>query len=189
MKKIFKAIAVLTATAAVGAGVGIAAGCNAGTNGTYYGEYHYMGAHGSVYGMVVEVTVENNIIKKVTNLTNSDNSYAKDVQGSDTWTFISPANTTWGWPEESVKNWTDHESWLFQQYEGRSVADVLEIPVYTDYAYVSDNNGGYVQDRGTMGEPCKVDYNAELGSSGLLLSGATQGSGRVLLAVQNALSK
>lgn len=189
MKKMFKALSVLAATAAVGTGVAFAAGCNTGLNGTYQGEYHYMGAHGSVYGMVVEVTVENNIITKVTNLTNSDNAYAKQVQGDAKWTVVSSAMPNYGWTDEAVANWKNHESWLLQQYEGRSVADVLDIKVYTDYGYKSDGNGGWIQDYGTMGEPCKVDFNKALEESGLLISGATQGSGRAALAIQNALKK
>lgn len=185
MKKIFKAVSVLVASTALCAGIATASACS-GSNGTYYGEYHYMGAHGSVYGMVVEVTVENNIITKVKNITNSDTEYAKEVQNNETWTFISSAMPNWGWSEDSVKNWTDHECWLLQQYEGWAVADVLDVPVYTDYAYVKQGDG-YVQDYGTMGEPCKQDWNKALADSGLLIAEATQGSGRVLLAVQNAL--
>lgn len=188
MKKIFKGIAVLAATAAVGTGVAFAAGCG-GSDGTYHGEYHYMGAHGSVYGIVVEVTVENNIITKVKNLTNSDDEYAKSVQKGEKWTFVSSAMPNWGWTDEAVANWTSHENWLFQQYEGRSVSEILDLKVYTDYAYKSDGNGGWTQDYGTMGEPCKVDWNVDLQESGLLISGATQGSGRVALAVKDALSK
>lgn len=95
----------------------------------------------------------------------------------------------YGWTDEAVANWKNHESWLLQQYEGRSVADVLDIKVYTDYGYKSDGNGGWIQDYGTMGEPCKVDFNKALEESGLLISGATQGSGRAALAIQNALKK
>ena len=107
MKKIFKGIAILAATAAVGTGVAFAAGCG-GTDGTYHGEYHYMGAHGSVYGMVVEVTVKNNVITKVKNLTNSDDAYAKEVQEGKTWTFVSAAMPDYGWDKDSVANWTSH---------------------------------------------------------------------------------
>ena len=189
MKKVFKGIAILAATAAVGTGVAFAAGCNTGLNGTYHGEYHYTGAHGSVYGMVVEVTVKNNIITKVKNLTNSDDSYAKEVQAGDRWTFVSPAMPNYGWTDDAVKNWTEHESWLMQQYEGRTVAEILDLKVYTDYGYKSDGNGGWIQDYGTMGEPCKIDFNKGLEESGLLISGATQGSGRVALAIQDALNK
>ena len=197
MKKIFKSMAILAATAAVGAGVGVAAGCNVGTNGTYYGEYHYLGEHGVVYGFVAEVTVENNIIKSVKNLTNSNNEYAKKVQEGKTWAFVSGVG--YGWTEDNLNNWEDHEKWLMQQYNNWSVADILAIPVYTDYAYTPalDADGNpimgeygptYKQDFNTMGEPCKADWNKDLVESGLLISEATQGSGRVLLAVQNALN-
>ncbi|MDE6597412.1 MAG: hypothetical protein K2K60_02095 [Clostridia bacterium] len=189
MKKIFKGLAILAASTAVCAGIGLAAGCSDNSNGTYHGEYHYMGSHGSVYGIVVEVTVKNNIITKVKNLTNSDDAYAKSVQKDATWTFVSSAMPDYGWTDKAVENWTSHENWLLQQYEGRSVKDILNLNVYTDYAYKSDGNGGWTQDYGTLGEPCSVDFNGELKDSGLLISGATQGSGRVALAVKNALSK
>ena len=215
MKKVFKGIAVLAATAAVSTGVAFAAGCG-GSDGKYYGEYHYTNAYGQVYGMVVEVTVENNIITAVKDLTNTDDTHATDIQKGAKWTTVSlgwvdyyvanydetkpyeypvkPNIGDWGltnadeieplapdyyqWTNDNAATWTTYENWLLQQYAGWSVADVLDVSVFYD----------------ADGQPYKVtdkcnSYNAQLASSGLLISGSTQGSGRLLLAVQNALSK
>ena len=62
---------------------------------------------------------------------------------------------------------------MLQQYEGKSVADVLAVKVFYD----------------ENGEPYSKDDNSDFASSGLVLTGATQGSGRLLIAVQNALGK
>ena len=210
MKKIFKGLAILAATAAVGTGVAFAAGCG-GSDGVYHGEYHYTNAYGAVYGMVVEVTVKNNIITGVKDITNTDDTYAKEVQEGKTWTTVSPGWVDkyvaeydenkpynypvkpdigdWGlnnaeeiealmpdyyqWTNKQAAVWTTYENWLLQQYAGWSVSDVLDISVfYSPY-----------------GEPYSTDHNAELNSSGLIITGSTQGSGRLLLAVQNALKK
>ncbi|MDE7306896.1 MAG: hypothetical protein K2N33_05845, partial [Clostridia bacterium] len=106
-------------------------------------------------------------------------------------TLPDPAATkiySYGWTNANASEWSDHESWLMQQYVGWSVADVLAINVYTDYGYAL-TEGGRVLDKNSKGEPYKTSFNSELSSSGLLVTGATQGSGRLLLAVQNALSK
>ena len=177
MKKMFKALSVLAATAAVGTGVAFAAGCNTGLNGTYQGEYHYTGAHGSVYGMVVEVTVENNIITKVRDITNTDLSLQSktdyvtgEVTENVNWTVVSNAMPDYGWLEDNVKKWTTYESKLLQQYEGWSVADILDIKVFIK----------------ETGEVYDAEDNAAFNTSGLLIGGATQSSGRLLLAVQDA---
>ena len=218
MKKIFKGIAILAATAAVGAGVAFATGCG-GSDGVYYGSYHYTNEYGAVYGMVVEVTVENNIIKGIKDLTNTDNDYAKSVQEGKKWTTVSsgwvnkyvseyeegvkkdpasypvkPEYSGWtlvneaeieaiphawySWSNDNEKTWTKYENWLLQQYEGWSVADILDVHVfYSQYGepYALEDGG--------------VHHNAELEESGLLISGSTQGSGRLMLAVQDALKK
>ena len=262
MKKIFKGIAVLAATAALGTGLAFGAGCGVAEE-TLIGEYHYIGAHSDVpYGMVVEVTVKNNIITNIKDITNTEaaKSYQtyKDVRDGKeaaeatyhsftvvspgwetyfasnmsasyvwiltkgaslgegyeadsyyyanldedgnrdgTWTkwekgvLPTPAQTnvySYGWTDANNSNWTSHESWLLQQYVGWSVADILDIDVYTNFGYALTADGREV-DNGSKGEPYGVDYNGELKGSELLISGATQGSGRLLLAVQNALKK
>ena len=54
-----------------------------------------------------------------------------------------------------------------------SVSDVMDIKVYYD----------------ENGEPYGKDDNTDFAASGLIISNSTQGSGRLLLAVQDALSK
>ncbi|MDE6586505.1 MAG: hypothetical protein K2K80_07490 [Clostridia bacterium] len=241
MKKIFKSMAILAATAAVGTGVGLATGCSAGYNGEYVGQYSYTNKYGATYGMVVKVTVENNIITKIVDITNTEDAlatqagYEKDwSQGGISvykesnvhWEIVSPgwkdyfnANKGWllndgklldgtdyvegtlpepgntnvysyGWSNDAAANWTDHEAWLLQQYEGKAVADVLAINVYTAYGYTTADKGTtWTADNSISGEPYVKDWNSDLNASGLLVGGSTQGSGRLLLAVQNALSK
>lgn len=161
MKKIFKGLAILAAVAAVGVGVGVSAGCAGGKNGVYEGDYHYTNEHGATYGMKVKVTVKNNIITKVEDVT------------LGAYTTISNAMPAYGWTDEDVKNWNDYESLLLQKYEGWSVADILDLKVFIK----------------ETGEPYSKNDNADLLTSDLLIPKATQGSGRVLLAVQNALGK
>ena len=100
----------------------------------------------------------------------------------------------YGWTNKAASQWTDHESWLSQKYVGWSVADILAIEVYTNYGYslTLDKDGELAVagvDKSSKGEPYGIDFNANLNSSELLITGSTQGSGRLLLAVQNALSK
>ncbi|MDE6104363.1 MAG: hypothetical protein K2G38_01570 [Clostridia bacterium] len=163
MKKIFKALAVLAATTAIGAGIGMAAGCSKGYNGTYEGEYKYEVNYGTgpmYYGMSVKVTVENNIITKVVDTT--------PVKHPD-WHVVSSAG--WGWTDEDVANWSDNECWLLQKYEGWAVSDILAVKVYIE-------NNGVPYDKG---------HNDQLLGSELIITNATQSSGRLMLAIQNAL--
>lgn len=155
MKKIFKALAILCASTALCAGIGIAAGCSGGKDGVYVGEYHYPNAWNPTathYGMKVRVTVKNNIITKVEDITKGE------------YVVVSS-----GWEDKAL--WTDKENMLLHKYEGASVADVLSIKVY-----VNEN-----------GQPHGIDDNAAM--SDYVITDATQGSGRLLLAVQNALGK
>lgn len=164
MKKIFKGLAVLAATAAVGTGLAFATGCG-GKDGKYVGSYSYEN-YGHTYGIVVQVTVKNNIITRVEDITKSN---------EDTKDWVSISSAGYGWEEEDVKNWNTNEEWLLAQYEGLSVADVLAIDAYVK----------------TNGEPYSIDKNGALVTDDyeLVISGATQGSVRVLLAVQDALGK
>ena len=164
MKKIFKGIAVLAAAATVGTGLAFATGCG-GKDGKYIGSYSYVN-YGHTYGVVVEVTVKNNIITRVEDVT-----FARE--DSKDWVPVSAANPDYGWAQSSVDNWNTNEEWLLAQYEGWSVADILAINAYVK----------------TGGEPYSEDKNGAAVESSLVISGATQGSIRVLLAVQDALGK
>ena len=95
----------------------------------------------------------------------------------------------YGWTDSSEQNWTDHEAWLLQQYVGLSVSEVLDIKVFYNSGYSVDANGNLVVDSSVAGEPYSKDYNDAFVQSGLLISGSTQGSGRLILAVQDALTK
>ena len=181
----------------------MATACNTGYNGVYEGDYHYTNNYGVVYGMKVKVTVENNIITKVEDVT--DGAYVTVSEGwvdyyITEWNKgnklgnVEPIVGDWGvenakdieplapdyymWTNDSAAYWTNNENWLLQQYEGKSVSEVLDVKVFVNngepYKVTDDNNQA---------------RNPQLSASGLLISGATQGSGRLLLAVQNALSK
>lgn len=197
MKKVFKGIAILAAATAAVTGMAFTSGCG-GSDGEYIGHYCYANEYNAAYGVVVKVTVKNNIIKKVEDVTHT---YGDGKAFSVTFNEIEMENwapvrdehgawkrtdkvqtvyngdwhsvsTPYGtWTEENVTDWYNYENWLLQQYEGWSVADVLAIPVFYD----------------ENGEVYSKDFNTEFVNSGLVLSNATQGSGRVLLAVQNAL--
>ena len=80
---------------------------------------------------------------------------------------LSPANPDYGWTESNRENYLNNESTLLNAYKGKSVADILAMSVT-----VKDS-----------GEPESVS------DSSVVISGATQSSGRLLLAVQDALSK
>ena len=201
MKKILKGIAILAATAAVSTGAAFAAGCS-GSDGEYIGHYCYANEYNAVYGMVVKVTVKNNIIEKVEDITHtygngegftctynpvvldwSAGGPQRDEHNNwkRTGEEVQVKNKDWhsvsdpqgDWTADNKKEWLDKENWVLQQYEGKSVADILAIKVFYD----------------ENGEPYSTKDNADFASSGLVLTGATQGSGRLLIAVQNALSK
>ena len=207
MKKIFKALAIAAASTALCAGIATATACDAGYNGTYEGDYHYTNQYNQTYGMKVKVTVENNIITKVEDVTNgayttvskgwayyyadmyNANWYGGTPLGDVVPEYQDEAKTTltadsqkkieaidhsdtYGWDVKNVNTWNNDEAWLLQMYEGKSVADVLAVKVFVK----------------TTGEPYSSDKNDfTVDGDNLLITGSTQGSGRLLLAVQNAL--
>lgn len=242
MKKIFKALSVFAASAALCAGIAGASACSGGYNGVYKGEYTYTNQYGAKYGMSVEVTVENNIITKIKDTTAKEHAdwtvvskdyidyyctkwdkaeaYAqfkttylethpdakereirKNFVLEDYWTANSSkfdafkteylqehagateeeakvafkeqglSSKDYAWSESSVSNWTSNEAYLLQKYEGWAVADIMDIKVYVK----------------ETGEP--YDKALNTGMSDLLIQGATQSSGRLLLAVQNAFGR
>lgn len=196
MKKIFKGLSILVASTALCAGVAMATACDGGYNGEYIGHYCYANEYNAPYGIIVKVTVKNNIIEKIENVTNTygdgkafsftynpvivdwtkggpqrDNGgnwlrseETVTVYNSD-WHTVSDADT---WNQTKHDNYVNNEAWLLQKYEGKSVADVLAIKVY-----VKNTGEPYSSDRNDFGE--------------LVITDATQGSGRLLLAVQDAL--
>ena len=82
------------------------------------------------------------------------------------YTQLSPANPDYGWTDENRQNYLDNEQALLNSYRGLYVADVMAMEVVTN----------------AVGEPTGVDKS-------VVIAGATQSSGRLLLAVQDALKQ
>lgn len=182
MKKVFKGLGILAASTALCVGIGATAGCSGGYNGEYIGSYHY-NSWGHEYGMMVKVTVENNIITKVEDITNTDLEKQSGKVKNEAGELVEQASgVTWvvvsdSWTNKDV--WNENAAWLLQQYEGMSVTDVKNTKVFIQssgcpYNLVDKNNN---------------PRNPQLAESGLVITGASQGSGRCLLAIQDALSK
>ena len=133
-------------------------GALAGCAKMYEGKYEYT-QYGTNYGVKVQVRVdENKVIKSVR------------IVGSD-YVDVSPAGGD-RWTQEKVDNWKNNIKPLLQAYEGRTVSEILAMQVAVSEA----------------GAP--LSANAEgvnAYDSALIISGATMGSGRVLLAVQDAV--
>ena len=80
------------------------------------------------------------------------------------YTQLSDANADYGWTDEDRQVYIDGEQALLDSYRGKDVVEVLSMDVDTD----------------AIGQPTSAD-------SSVTISGATQSSGRLLLAVQDAL--
>jgi hypothetical protein len=133
----------------------------------YTGEYHYSTSYGFDYGVKVEVTVstvdEVKVIKSVKIL---DRDY-HTITDAETWT------------EEGVKNYTDNEAALLKSFEGMKVSDVKAYTVQT----VSESEASQYA---PAGQPKEGGITPADGSI-KLISGATQCTGRLILAVQDAI--
>ncbi len=81
---------------------------------------------------------------------------------------ITPANDDYGWSAENVANWRNNRDNMLKSYVGKTAREVLAIPV------TKETDGKVPQ---------------TVGDSALVVTGATQSSGRLLLAVQDALKK
>ena len=162
MKKVTKLIAGVVLAASVAATAGALAGC--GENGeTYKGEYSYANAWTPTekYGVKVNVTVKDGKIVSVTTEADTDTFY----------------NVSAGWSDKQTA--IDGLPGLLAKFEGKTVEDVLAIKVATDDK--TDNAAHTVE-----GQP-KTDDASKAAYGDLLITGATQTSGRVILAVQDAL--
>lgn len=166
MKKIFKTLAVCAVAGTLCAGVAAMAGCNEKTE-TFTGEYKYDNSWtpGETYGVKVKVEVKGD---KITNVT-----FEKDT---DHYVNVSPS-----WekdkPEGSLgakKTNEEIPNYLKNTFVGKTVKEVKELKVALD----------------DKGAPVVVtkDNNKQTLDSAYILSGATQTSGRFVLAVQNALN-
>lgn len=124
---------------------------------TYNGEYSYT-QYGTNYGVKVAVTVDDdNEIEKVR------------ILGSD---FVEVSEPGGNWTQENYDNWKNKLASLLKEYEGKKVSEVLamKVAVGEDKAPLAKDDDGFTA------------YDSDL-----LISGATLGSGRLLLAVQDAL--
>lgn len=146
---------------------------------TFKGEYKYANTHGSgFYGASVSVSVKDGKITAVT--------VAEDTADLFNLTSVWTSNyQPDGTPTAGKQNWMDHGAEMANSFVGLSVADVMAIKVK-----VSES-----------GEPNTSAEDVITGvPTGLIViqggvgniaegAGATQSSGRLILAIQNALSK
>jgi len=100
-------------------------------------------------------------------VTVSGDEITKVVIVDSDYTQLSPANDDYGWTEAKRKVYSDGEAALLKKYEGAKVSDIQKIKVTTSEGGEPDSN------------------KTELGD--YIIEGATQSSGRLMLAVQNAL--
>ena len=165
MKRMTKLLAVLAVGAVATAGVVGLAAC--GEKGeTYEGDYHYSQTYGektTTYGIKVKVTVNDGKITKVERL---EHDYVEA-------TNLNGANKNW----DDGANYNKEINNELKKFEGLSVDDVLAVEVVTDDAGVP------VIASASNFKPYTV------GDTNLLLTKSTQSSGRLILAVQDALEK
>ncbi|MDE6868128.1 MAG: hypothetical protein K2J83_03165 [Clostridia bacterium] len=161
MKKIFKTLAILGVAGVAAAGVAAFSACS--TDKSYDGDYHYASPYGFDYGIKVKVTVDAN--NKITKVTVVDSDY----------TEVSSVNDDYGWTQASVDNWNNNLNGLLEQYVGKTVEEILAI----DVSVVSEDEAN---DYTPAGQP---NNGQSLG--GLVITDATQGCARLLLAVQDAV--
>lgn len=126
---------------------------------TYVGEMHYE-QYNTEYGIKVSVQVQAD--KK------GDRIRKVTVLESD-YVEASPAMNGW-----DPKAWNEQLQTLLNAYRGKYVKDIMALEVAT-----ADSGAPYVK-----GDAGFVAYDDDL-----IMTGATLGSGRLLLAVQDALSK
>ena len=150
---------------------------------TVEGTYSYANTHGSgFYGVTVEVTVKNGKISDV--IVNPDTEDMTNLTA--VWTENYQPDGT---PTAGKQNWIDHGADMAKSFVGLSVEDVMAITVAC--AESGEPNTG------TADNPINPFTNIP---EGLIViqggvgdiaakAGATQSSGRLILAVQNALSK
>ena len=169
MKRIKKAlIGLAVGTVAALGVVGFAACGDKTVSGTAEGSYSYsVESWGTTYGVKVKITVEDNIIKSIETV---------DVEG---WT-----EATDGW--ENQQTYLDGKDALLKKYVGLDIDDVAKIEVAT---VQTDNADAHE----FKGQPVNKDgegFNAyTVDDTDLIITNCTQSCGRLLLAVQDAISK
>lgn len=164
MKRMTKLLAVLAVGAVATAGVvGLAACGEKGISGSAKGEYSYE-SHNRTYGIKVEVTVENGKITKVERLKH-DWTEATDLVMGD-------------W--DGGANYNKEINNELKKFNGLSVDDVLDLEVAV-------TEEGAPETQKTNGEANPNFKPLVIGDTNLVLAGSTQSSGRLVLAVQDAL--
>lgn len=141
-------------------GVLFLTGCTIGGGETVKGVYEYAAnAAGNTY-YSASVTVK---VKdeKIVSVTLDDDS---DVR----------FNLTQSWANEDKLNWTDNQAAFLDSFKGKTIQEILSIVVN-----VIDTTQGY----SLKGQPETIEGYVDA------VAGATQSSGRVILAIQDALSK
>ena len=130
---------------------------------TLEGEYKYANPWDKTkeYGVKVSVTVKGDVITEV------------KITSTDTEAYT---NLSSGWTEEGKKTWNDGKQGLLDSFVGLKVDAVKGIKVTCKENGEPDTTAG-------------VNTIAEAPTSLKVVTGATQSTGRVILAVQNALSK
>ncbi len=159
MKRKIKFLTAMLLSAVTVCAVGSFAGCK---QVTYTGEYHY-NVWGTDYGIKVNVQVQTDKdgdrIRKVT------------VAESDYVAVSTPMNA---WTQENVDAWNNGLQTLLNAYRGQYVGEILAQTVAVK----------------ETGEPIAKVGEGFIGyDNELIMTGATVGSGRLLLAVQNALTE
>lgn len=164
MKRMTKLLAVLAVGAVATAGVvGLAACGEKGISGSAKGEYSYE-SYGHTYGIKVEVTVENGKITKVERLEHD---------------WVEATDTVMGdW--DGGANYNKEINNELKKFNGLSVDDVLDLEVAVTEA-------GAPETQKSDGEANPNFKPLVIGDTNLVLTGSTQSSGRLVLAVQDAL--
>ena len=164
MKRMTKLLAVLAVGAVATAGVvGLAACGEKGISGSAKGEYSYE-SYGHTYGIKVEVTVENGKITKVERLEHD---------------WVEATDTVMGdW--DGGANYNKEINNELKKFNGLSVDDVLDLEVAV-------TEEGAPETQKTNGEANPNFKPLVIGDTNLVLAGSTQSSGRLVLAVQDAL--
>lgn len=169
MKKLVKVLAV-TAVASCCAGAMAFAGCAdevSVKDGTYTGEYHYANPYNAEaphYGVKVNVSVKDNKITDVV------------IDTSANYVVVTDS-----WANKEV--WNNGIEALLDAYNGKTVTEIKKQTVAK--AENGTPESQQVKDEETeemVANPKFVAYDSDL-----LINGATQGSSRLLLAVQNAI--
>ena len=164
MKRMTKLLAVLAVGAVATAGVvGLAACGEKGISGSAKGEYSYE-SYGHTYGIKVEVTVENGKITKVERLEHD---------------WVEATDTVMGdW--DGGANYNKEINNELKKFNGLSVDDVLDLEVAVTEAGAPETQ--------KSGDEANPNFKPlVIGDTNLVLTGSTQSSGRLVLAVQDAL--